>query len=128
VHGRLRPDIAENPVDVCGGGETARAARIVANLQDRELDRSVDRDIDPHLGAYVGFHMFEDAVAESMTADIGGNAAHGRGRGRPVLARLFVAKVTRFAAGVGDGIVIPRSEAILLRVAGPRAGATTFRY
>ena len=51
VHGRFRPQVAQHPFQVAGGGEPARTARIVAHLQDREFDRRVHGHINPQLRA-----------------------------------------------------------------------------
>ena len=71
VHGGLRTEVAQHPLDISRGGEAARPARLVAHLQNRELHRRVERHVNPKLRGDAFLGVFKDAVAESMPGAIG---------------------------------------------------------
>ena len=81
VHRGLRAQVAEQPLDVGGDADSARAARVVAQLQHRELHRGIQRHVDPQLGADAVFHVLEHAVAETVAGGVAAAAAT-RQRGR----------------------------------------------
>ena len=127
VHGRFRPQIAQHPFHVAGGGEPARPARLVAHFQHRELDRRIQGHVDPQLRADAALGVLEDAVAESVPADVRRRSAAGQRRGRPEMAALFVAQVKRLSARIADRIVVPGREAELVGVLAPGVGQAALR-
>src|SRR5438309_1951137 len=82
-----------------------RPARVVADPEYRELHGCVGRHVDPELRCDPVLSVLEDAVAETVPADVGRRPARGKRSGRPEPAGLLVAKVERLAAGIGDGVV-----------------------
>ena len=74
VHGGLRPQVAEHPLDVPGHAQSARLRRIVAQLQHRELHRCVERDEHRQFRADAGRDVLEHAVAEAVPADVAARA------------------------------------------------------
>ncbi len=87
VHGRLRPQISDHPFHVSGDGEPAGPARFVPHLHHHELDRRIQGHVDPELRADPALRVLEDAVAESVSADVnpgcrGRAAASGTRNGR----------------------------------------------
>ena len=77
VHGRFRPQVAQHPLDVAGGGEPARAARLVAQFQHRELDRGVHGHENGQLRTDAVLHVLEAAVTEAVPAEVRCGAAAG---------------------------------------------------
>ena len=63
--------VAQHPLAVAGRREPARPARLVAQLQHRELHRRVDGHVDAELGANAVLDVLEDAVAEAVPGDVG---------------------------------------------------------
>ena len=70
VHRRFRPQISQHPFHVSRGGELARSAGLVSHFQHRELDRRVQGHVNPQLRADAVLRVLEDAVAESVPADV----------------------------------------------------------
>ena len=71
--------------------------------------------------------MLEDAVAESVPADVRLPPATGQRRGGPEAAALLVTDVKCFPARIADGVVVPGSEAELVCILAPGAGLAAFR-
>ena len=65
--------------------------------------------------------VLEADAALAVADDVGLGRAHGQRRRAPELAGLLVADVDRFAAAVGDRVVVPRGDAVLVAVERPRA-------
>ena len=122
VHRGFRPQVAQHPLHVAGGGEPAHAAGIVADLQHRELHRRVGGHVHPDLRADSALAVLEHAVAESVPAHVRLHAPARHGHGRPEVPGLLVAKIIGLAAGVAHRIVAPRSQAELVRVFRPGIG------
>ena len=127
VHGRSRPQVAQHPLHVAGGGEPARPARGVAHLEHGELDRRILGHIDPQLGVDAVLGVLEHAVAEAVPGDVGRRAAPGQRRRRPEMAAFLVAQVEGLAARVGDRVVVPGREAELVGVLAPGVGLAALR-
>ena len=119
VHCRFRPEIAEHPFDIAGGGQLARTARTVAHFQHREFDRFFEIDINPQFRADAAGGVFEDAVTEAVTADVGHRAAARQRCRRPDMAAFLVAQIQGFAAGGADRIVAPWCQAEFVGVLAP---------
>src|SRR5512140_4038802 len=71
--------------------------------------------------------MLEDAVSESVPADVRLPAAAGQRGGRPEVAALLVADVKGLPARIAHAVVVPWTEAELVRVLAPGAGLAAFR-
>ena len=100
------PQVAQHPFPVAGDGHAARAARDVAQFQDREFHRGIHRHINPQLGGDAVFGMLEHGIAETVANDIGRCAARGQRGGRPELAGLLVADIERLPGGVLTGSLL----------------------
>ena len=87
----------------------------------------VQGHVNPQLRADAALRVLEDAVAESVAADVRLRAAAGQRRGRPEMAALFVAEVKGFSARIAHGVVVPGSEAELVGILAPRAGQAALR-
>ena len=122
MHGRFRPQIAQHPFHIARRGEPARSARLVSHLEDRELDRCVQGHVNPQLRADAALRMLEDAVAESVAADVQVRSAPGQRRGGPEVAALFVTQVEGFSARIAHGVIGPGSEAELVGILAPGVG------
>ena len=125
------PQVAEHPLDVTGRAQLARAARHVGEPQHRELHRRVEGDEDRQLGTDAVRGVLEHAVAEAVAGlELRGPRAVGRaGQGgrRPHVAAFLVAQVDRLAAGVADGIVVPRRQSQFVGVLAPGVGTPGLR-
>src|SRR5512145_324945 len=72
------------------------------------------------------FRMFEDTVAETMTAYIRCDAPARMRCGRPDQSCFFVAEIKRFAGWVADRIVIPWCEAVFACIFAPGGSRSAF--
>ena len=127
MHGRFRPQISQHPFHVSRGGEPAGSAGLVSHFQHRELDRRVQGHVNPQLRADAALRVLEDAVAESVPADVRRRSAAGQRRGGPEVAALFVAEVKGFSARIAHGVVVPGSEAELVGILAPGVGQAALR-
>src|SRR5437879_1675614 len=66
--------------------------------------------------------MLEDAVAESVAADVRIRSAPGQRAGGPEVAALFVTEVEGFSARIADGVIGPGSETELVGILAPSVG------
>ena len=119
VHRRAGTQVAEHPLRVPGHAQPSRHRRVVAQLDQRELDRCVQRDEHGHFRADAGGVVFEHAVAEPVAAHVRVRAGYGRRRRRPEPAGVLVPQVERLAARVHHWIVVPRREPELVCILGP---------
>ena len=122
MHDRFWPQISQHPFHIPGRGEPARSARFVPHLQHRKLDRCIQRHVHPQLRADPVLRMLEDAVAESVAADVRGRPAARQRRGRPEVTALFVTEVQGFSARIAHGIVVPGREAEFVGILAPGVG------
>ena len=127
VHRAFRPQISEHPFDVSGSRKPADAAGVVSYFQYSELDRSVGSHIHRHLRGDTVLGALEDAVTESVPADVGGGAAVGQRRGRPEVAALFVTDKAGFSTGIADWIIIPRGKPHLVGIFDPGVSEAALR-
>ena len=75
VHRRFRPQVAQHPLDVAGGGEPARAGPSGWRAFSTEnLTGCFEVHVHAQLGADAVFGMLEDAVAEAVPRDVGRGA------------------------------------------------------
>ena len=109
----------QHPLDVEGRREPTAPVARVGDPQPDHLDRVVGRDEQDQLvGEAVGV-PFKDRVTLAVTDERGRSRRDGQGRRAPDLAGLLVAQIDDLAGGVGDRVVAPGRQAILLAVAGP---------
>ena len=73
--------VAQHPFPVAGDGQAARAARDVAQFQNRELHRRIHRHINPQLGDDAVLGVLEHGVAKAMPNDVGVAPRAGSGVG-----------------------------------------------
>src|SRR5512140_3965235 len=71
--------------------------------------------------------MLEDAVPESVPADVCLPAAAGQRGGGPEATALLVTDVKGLPARIAHGVVVPWTEAELVRVLSSGAGLAAFR-
>ena len=121
-------DIAEDQFPIAGDRQLSRTPRVVGDLELVELDRRVGRHIDAQFRRQALFGVIENAIAESVAHDVGVLPARRQRRGGPEVPRLFIAQIDGFAAGIGDGIVVPGGEPELMAVFRPGIGAAPFRH
>ena len=124
VRGGLPAEVTEDPLHVAGGGQAARSAGGVADLQDRPLHGRRRVHVHPQLRRDAVFGVLEHAVAESMPARVRTVASGRQRRRRPEAAALLVAKVEGLPAGIGDRVVVPGRQAELVGVLGPAVRRT----
>ncbi len=113
----------EREVEPGADVDPPRAARHVAQREPRDLDRTVAR----HEQQQRGFDAI-DAALESRVADAvarhAGPARANRLRGRgPYAATVGITQVDHFGRRIGDRIVQPRRDAVLLAVDRPGMAA-----
>ena len=97
----------------------------VVDLQHREFHRCIGGHVHPQLGVDAVLVVLEDAVAESVTGDVGPGAAAGQRCRRPEVPGLLVAQEQGLPARVGHGVVVPRRETELVSVLAPRVRDAT---
>src|SRR5206468_10848446 len=71
--------------------------------------------------------MFEDAIAETVPADVWCRPAAWRRRGGPEVASLFVTKVQGFSAHIAHRVVVPWSKTEFVGVLAPGIGLPILR-
>src|SRR5208337_4872583 len=81
----------------------------------------------PDLRSDAILHMFKDAVAESVAADVMHRPAARQRRGGPKMAALFVAEVKSFSVGIAYWIVVPGCEAELMGIFAPGVSSPALR-
>src|SRR5689334_23306485 len=114
------PRRRQHPFRVGGDREIARARRLVADHQARELDRVVGRHRERELERDAVRALLEAAVAQAMRAGVIRLLVTDRRRRRaPQLAGFLVAQVDSLAGAVTDRVVAPRRERVLAAVARP---------
>ena len=115
---------AQDPFDVSGHTENARAIGFVGQPKARYLYRSLDRHVLQEARGNAARCVFEAAVASPVPRDIGRLRVADGQRGRtPEIAGFVVSDVEGFARGVADRIVRPRGELVIAAIGGPGAAA-----
>src|SRR6185437_8968168 len=117
---RFRPAGTERPFGIGGDRDAAHAARTVDELQPRNLYRISERHELREFDADAARGMFETRIAVAVIGDIAHlRIAHRVGGWAPHFARVEIAQVYDLARLVGDGIVRPGGDLVLLTVGGP---------
>ena len=111
--------VAQDPFDIAGRRDAARARADVAQLQHGEFHRLVKRDIYPQLAGNTILDMLVHAVAKPVACQIVAFAPGRQCRGRPDTTGILVAQVEGFPCAVAHRIVMPGRQAKLVRVFGP---------
>src|ERR1019366_5600743 len=93
VHERSVAPLAEHPFPVTGHREFTLSAGAVGDLEPGELDGGVRGDVNAKLGDDPVLGMFEHAVAEAVTGDVGVFTACRQRRRRPEVAGFLVAEI-----------------------------------
>src|SRR5213593_922045 len=119
----------ENKSGVGGDSQLSSARRIVAQAQSLQAHRLPPSIIDRHEGEQLLFDcvavVFKQCVALTMSRAIGILLPNRFGCRRPDDTDLIIANVDGGSGWIGDGIVEPRRETIVLAIAAPdtfRAG------
>ncbi len=114
---------SENKSGVGGDGHLPPARRVVAQAQSLKAHRQAAGIIDRHEGEQPLFDrvavVFKGCVTLPMSRAIGVLLPDRLGRGRPNDADVVIADVDSRPGRIGDRIVKPRCEAIVLAISAP---------
>ncbi len=124
VRGHRRALRAEHELEVHRDRELARAAGSILELQLEQLRGYVHRDERRQLRCDAAFDGLEHGIAEAVARRVRLATRRRQRCGRPHRAIVFVANVNRFAARVGDEIVVPWRESIGVCILTPRVRTT----
>ena len=119
VHLRPRMQVAEDPFDIAGGAQPARAPGPVVQLEHAVFHRVLQADVHPQFAGDAVLDMLVHAVAETVARAIRPGSAARQWHRRPHASGLFVAQVEGLARGIADRIVVPWGQAELVRVLAP---------
>src|SRR5581483_1050721 len=126
VRSGMRALLAQHPFDIARDRNSSCARAGVAQFQQAQLHRLLARCEHAQFAAQIRMRVFVARVAEAMRDQVRIVAARRRWRRRPELAGFLVAQPNRFAARIGERIVVPRRQPELVRVFGERVGAAGF--